>query len=113
SAGIEDAATAAASSTAAVATDASSAAGAKPIVDAAVRAANATLGPQQRIAGWRRWPDDDFPRTHTLKIRRDPIRAWATEASGDTTANAAGTAGTAGTADEAARPAAAGFNAER
>jgi long-chain acyl-CoA synthetase len=56
---------------------ASDAAAAKPIVDAAVRAANATLGPQQRIAAWRLWPDDDFPRTHTLKIRRDPIRAWA------------------------------------
>jgi long-chain acyl-CoA synthetase len=48
-----------------------------PIVDAAVRAANASHGPQQRIAAWRFWPDDDFPRTHTLKIRRDPIRAWA------------------------------------
>jgi long-chain acyl-CoA synthetase len=46
-------------------------------VEAAVRTANAALGPQQRIVGWRFWPDDDFPRTHTLKIRRDPIRAWA------------------------------------
>jgi long-chain acyl-CoA synthetase len=52
-------------------------AAAKPVVDTAVRAANAALGPQQRIAGWRLWPDDDFPRTHTLKIRRDPVRAWA------------------------------------
>jgi long-chain acyl-CoA synthetase len=51
---------------------------ARPVMDAAVRAANATLGPQQRIAGWRVWPDDDFPRTHTLKVRRDPVRAWAT-----------------------------------
>jgi long-chain acyl-CoA synthetase len=51
-------------------------AAAKPIVDTAVRAANGTLGPQQRIAGWRLWPEDDFPRTHTLKIRRDPVRAW-------------------------------------
>ena len=51
--------------------------GAKPIVDAAVRAANAALGPQQRIAAWQLWPEDDFPRTHTLKIRRDPVRAWA------------------------------------
>jgi long-chain acyl-CoA synthetase len=52
---------------------------AKPVVDAAVRAANGTLGPQQRIAGWRLWPEEDFPRTHTLKIRRDPIREWATD----------------------------------
>jgi long-chain acyl-CoA synthetase len=54
----------------------------KATVDAAVRAANATLGPNQRIAGWRVWPEDDFPRTHTLKVRRDPVRAWATEPSG-------------------------------
>jgi long-chain acyl-CoA synthetase len=49
----------------------------KTAVDAAVRAANATLGPNQRVAGWRVWPDEDFPRTHTLKVRRDPIREWA------------------------------------
>jgi hypothetical protein len=41
--------------------------------------ANASLGPNQRVAGWRVWPDEDFPRTHTLKVRRDPIRAWAND----------------------------------
>ena len=41
-------------------------------LDAAVKAANATLGPNQRIAGWRLWPEEDFPRTHTLKIKRTP-----------------------------------------
>ena len=46
-------------------------------IDAAVRAANATLGPNQRIVGWRLWPDSDFPRTHTLKIKRAQVRAWA------------------------------------
>jgi long-chain acyl-CoA synthetase len=46
-------------------------------IDAAVRAANATLGPNQRIAGWRLWPDQDFPRTHTLKVKRAQVRAWA------------------------------------
>jgi long-chain acyl-CoA synthetase len=46
-------------------------------IDAAVKAANATLGPSQRIAGWRLWPDADFPRTHTLKVKRDHVRAWA------------------------------------
>jgi long-chain acyl-CoA synthetase len=46
-------------------------------VDAAVRAANARLGPNQRIAGWRLWPNEDFPRTHTLKVKRAPVRAWA------------------------------------
>jgi long-chain acyl-CoA synthetase len=49
----------------------------KARVDAAVKAANATLGPNQRIAAWRLWPAEDFPRTHTLKIKRDPIRRWA------------------------------------
>jgi long-chain acyl-CoA synthetase len=47
-------------------------------IDAAVRAANGRLGPNQRIAGWRLWPDADFPRTHTLKVKRDRVRAWAT-----------------------------------
>lgn len=66
------------------------AAAAGPIVDAAVRAANARLGPQQRIAGWRLWPEDDFPRTHTLKIRRDPVREWtAGDVSSSTAAVAA------------------------
>ena len=45
-------------------------------LDGAVKAANATLGPNQRIAGWRLWPDEDFPRTHTLKIKRSLIRDW-------------------------------------
>jgi len=45
--------------------------------DAAVRAANATLGPNQRIATWRLWPEPDFPRTHTLKVKRDQVRGWA------------------------------------
>lgn len=46
-------------------------------LDVAVRAANAQLGANQRIAAWRLWPQADFPRTHTFKVRRDPIRAWA------------------------------------
>ncbi len=46
-------------------------------IDAAVKRANATLGISQRVQSWRLWPDDDFPRTHTLKVRRDQVRAWA------------------------------------
>ena len=46
-------------------------------VDAAVKAANASLGPNQRIAGWRLWPEADFPRTHTFKVKRDRVRTWA------------------------------------
>jgi len=69
----------------------------RAIVEAAVRAANATLGPQQRIAGWRFWPDADFPRTHTLKIRRDPIRDWIRGETGRPGAATAAGAATAGT----------------
>ena len=36
-----------------------------------------SLGPNQRIAGWRVWPEADFPRTHTFKVKRDRVRAWA------------------------------------
>jgi long-chain acyl-CoA synthetase len=61
-----------------LALDKEEAAATKARVDAAVKAANSTLGPNQHIAGWRLWPEPDFPRTHTLKIKRDPIRRWAT-----------------------------------
>jgi long-chain acyl-CoA synthetase len=50
-------------------------------IGATVKAANATLGVSQRIAGWRLWPGDDFPRTHTLKVRRDPVRSRRTRPS--------------------------------
>lgn len=46
-------------------------------VGAMVKAANATLAAHARIAAWRFWPDVDFPRTHTLKVKRDEVRAWA------------------------------------
>ena len=46
-------------------------------IEAAVKAANAALGPNQRIAGWRLWPEADFPRTHTFKVKRDRVRTWA------------------------------------
>ena len=46
-------------------------------INAIVKSANVRLGPNQRIAGWRLWPDQDFPRTHTLKVKRDRVRAWA------------------------------------
>ncbi len=46
-------------------------------VKAAIKAANGTLAQHQRIEAWRLWPDADFPRTHTLKVRRDQVRRWA------------------------------------
>jgi len=45
-------------------------------IDGAVRAANGHLAIQQRVVAWRRWPEDDFPRTHTFKVRREVVRAW-------------------------------------
>lgn len=45
-------------------------------IDTAVKEANAALGPNQRLAGWRLWPEADFPRTHTLKVRRNLVRTW-------------------------------------
>jgi long-chain acyl-CoA synthetase len=46
-------------------------------IDDIIRAANADLSMHQRVVGWRLWPEPDFPRTHTLKIRRNEVRAWA------------------------------------
>jgi long-chain acyl-CoA synthetase len=46
-------------------------------IDAIVKATNDGLSIHQRIVGWRLWPEPDFPRTHTLKIRRNEVRAWA------------------------------------
>jgi long-chain acyl-CoA synthetase len=46
-------------------------------LQAAVRVANATLAAHQRVAATRVWPDDDFPRTHTFKVKRDVVREWA------------------------------------
>ena len=46
-------------------------------IEAAIKAANHALGTGQRIAGWRLWPEADFPRTHTFKVKRDRVRAWA------------------------------------
>ena len=46
-------------------------------IGAAVKAANTTLGPNQRVAAWRVWHGEDFPRTHTLKVKRDQVRTWA------------------------------------
>jgi long-chain acyl-CoA synthetase len=46
-------------------------------IDGLIKQANARLGQHQRIDGWRLWPEADFPRTHTLKIKRGPVREWA------------------------------------
>ena len=45
-------------------------------IDAIVKRANTALGMHQRIAAWRMWPEPDFPRTHTLKVKRAEVQAW-------------------------------------
>ena len=42
-------------------------------LEAAWRAASRRLGPHQRPARIVRYPDEDFPRTHTLKVRRAAV----------------------------------------
>ena len=46
-------------------------------IERIVKAVNGDLSIHQRIDAWRLWPEPDFPRTHTLKIRRDAVREWA------------------------------------
>ncbi len=43
----------------------------------AVKAANALLDDRQQILGYTTWPEEDFPRTHTLKVRRPLVEAYA------------------------------------
>lgn len=45
---------------------------------ALIRQANAGLAPHQRITGFTLWPEPDFPRTHTLKIKRQDVLAQVT-----------------------------------
>jgi long-chain acyl-CoA synthetase len=49
------------------------AAGPEQLAADAVRRANDSLGPHQRIRHWRVWPDEDFPRTGTQKPRTNLI----------------------------------------
>lgn len=46
---------------------------------AAVRGANAVLDDRQQIYGFSVWPEADFPRTHTLKVRRPLVEAYLAE----------------------------------
>jgi long-chain acyl-CoA synthetase len=62
---------------AAHAVDEAAATGVRAEIERIVKATNQELGVHQRIDAWRLWPEPDFPRTHTLKIRRDAVREWA------------------------------------
>lgn len=45
----------------------------------AVRHANEKLDARQQILGWTVWPEEDFPRTHTLKVKRPLVEAFVKE----------------------------------
>ena len=45
-------------------------------IEPMIRAANARLSQHQRIDDFRIWPEADFPRTHTLKIKRSEVQKW-------------------------------------
>jgi long-chain acyl-CoA synthetase len=40
---------------------------------AVVQAANARLAPHQQVQGFTVWPEADFPRTHTMKVRKQEV----------------------------------------
>lgn len=49
------------------------------IAATAVRLANEQLDARQQVLGWTIWPEADFPRTHTLKVRRPLVEAHVKE----------------------------------
>jgi long-chain acyl-CoA synthetase len=63
------------------------------LADSIVRETNVKLAPHQQIRGITVWPDDDLPRTHTLKVRKPEILArLATLGEGHGSAHAAAAA---------------------
>ncbi|MCC6960377.1 MAG: AMP-binding protein [Dehalococcoidia bacterium] len=46
---------------------------------AALRNANAKLADRQQLYRWSAWPDADFPRTHTLKVKRNLVLDYITD----------------------------------
>jgi hypothetical protein len=46
-------------------------------IEPMIRQANTKLSQHQRIDDFRIWPEADFPRTHTLKIKRSEVQKWA------------------------------------
>ena len=49
---------------------------------AVVRETNTRLGGHQQIRGFSVWPDDDFPRTPSMKVRKPEVLAWAEAGAG-------------------------------
>jgi long-chain acyl-CoA synthetase len=51
--------------------------------DAVVRQANSQLGGHQQVRGFTVWPEEEFPRTPTLKVKKPEVLAWIQAASTD------------------------------
>ncbi len=51
--------------------------------DDVVRTANTRLADHQQVGGYTVWPDEDFPRTHTLKIKKQEVIARLRELDAD------------------------------
>ena len=66
-----------------------------------VRQTNTRLGGHQQIRGFSIWPEDDFPRTPSMKVRKPEVLAWAEAGAGSAPP------------PDAAEPAAAGSAVER
>lgn len=49
------------------------------IVQRAIDALNNRVEPFQRVAAWRRWPEDKLPRTRLLKVDRRSVQSWAAQ----------------------------------
>jgi long-chain acyl-CoA synthetase len=47
--------------------------GAREVARDVIRAANEQLAAHQQIRGWTVWPEDDLPRTSTLKVRKQVV----------------------------------------
>jgi long-chain acyl-CoA synthetase len=45
----------------------------------AVKSANAKLDDRQQLFAWTIWPEEDFPRTHTLKVKRPVVHQFVTD----------------------------------
>ncbi|MDP8245838.1 MAG: AMP-binding protein [Candidatus Hinthialibacter antarcticus] len=60
--------------------------------EAAVKSANAQLPPEQRIQEFSVWPEPEFPKTPTLKIKKKEVKSQITQPKGAAPPSAKGTA---------------------
>src|SRR4029079_16491501 len=53
------------------------------VPDELVRQANSQLGGHQQVRGFTVWPEDEFPRTPTLQVKKPDILKWIQSAKTD------------------------------